>query len=515
TAEYYETIISLAESPVQRGVIWAGTDDGQLWMTTDGGGHWNSIIGNVKGVPKTAGISRIELSRTDANTAFVSFENHMFDDFHPYIYKTTDGGKTWTSIISNLPEKDYVWAIRQDPRNPNLLYAGTELGLFASFNGGGEWMKLRLGNLPPVAVRDVKVHPRDNDLLVATHGRSLQIFDDATALQEITPEALAEDAHLFGMRPALRVSTRGSHPGMGDGSYLGPNPPYGALITYYLKQKLEPSADAKMEIVDSGGAVIREIKNFPRDAGLNRVAWDLHVEGPKTRRDPTPEERERMQSFFFRAPTGPQVLPGEYKVRFTVKGRKMEEPVTVRLDPTVKVTMAELQQQYDVGIKLRDMVSTVNLAMRSLDSLGQQFHTLQSTVHSLTPDAPPALHETITTDLKQLDVLELKLVRNENAPPYSLGPRLSESLQELSSSIDRTNSAPTRAQMELFQEFQGEFQQRIAEVRQWNNETVAKLNGMLQQNKIALAVWDGNLLPDLGPAATKSAAATGQEEQKK
>jgi hypothetical protein len=375
-------------------------------------------------------------------------------------------------------------------------------------------MKLRLKNLPPVAVRDIKVHPRENDLLIATHGRSLQIFDDATVLQEITPEILNEDAHLFGMRPALRVATRGSHPGMGDGNYVGPNPPYGALITYYLKEKLDPKAEAKVEILDGSGNVIREIKNFPREAGLNRVAWDLHVEGPKIRRDPTPEERERMQSFFFRGPSGPQVLPGNYKVRLTVNGKQMEQPLTVRLDPTVKVTMAELQQQYDTALKLRDMISVTNLAMRSLDSLGQQFKGLEATVHNLSPDAPPALHDTITADLKGLDTLELKLVRNENAPPYSLGPRLSEQLGALFSDIERVNAGPTKAQMELFNELQGEFQQRIAEVRQWNTETVAKLNSMLQQNKIAVAVWDGNLLPESGPASIKTAADATNDEQK-
>jgi hypothetical protein len=278
-----------------------------------------------------------------------------------------------------------------------------------------------------------------------------------------------------------------------------------------LKEKLDPKADAKIEILDSNGSVIREIKNFPREAGLNRVAWDLRVEGPKVRREPTPEERERMQSFFFRGAAGPQVLPGTYKVRLTVNGKKMEQPVAVRLDPTVKVTLAELQQQYDVALKLRDMISVTNLAMRSLDSVGQQMHSLETTVHSLSPDAPPALHETISSDLKSLDTLELKLVRSENAPPYSLGPRLSEQLQELFSDVERVNAAPTKAEMDLFNELQGEFQQRIAEVRQWNTETVAKLNSMLQQNKIAVAVWDGNLIPESAPAV--KTAATGDDKQ--
>ena len=494
TAEYYETIISVAESPARAGTIWCGTDDGQLQITTDGGKNWTNIIGNVKGVPRTAEVSRIELSRSDANTAFVSFENHMFDDFHPYIFKTTDGGKTFTNITGNLPERDYVWVVRQDPKNPNLLYAGTELGLYASFTGGNTWVPLRLGNLPPVAVRDVKVHARENDLLVATHGRSVQIFDDATALQEITPEILAGDFHLFGMRPALRVAQHATHPGIGDAVYLGPNPAYGALITYYLKDKLDSKADVKLEILDGNGAVIRELKEFPREKGLNRVAWDLRVEGPKPRHEPTPEEREQRQSFFFRPQTGPQVLPGTYKVRLTVNGKSQEKAVAVRMDPTVPVKVAELQEQYDLGLRLRDMINETNTAMRSMDSIKQQLQTVQGTVRSLSPDAPKELTATISADAKDADALLLKMVRPENIPGYSMGPRLSDLLSGLLYSSQQYDGAPTQPQKDLFQQLQGEFRQQMAAVNEFNTVKLAKLNSMLQQNNIQVAIWGGKPL---------------------
>lgn len=503
TAEYYETIISVAESPARAGNIWVGTDDGLLQVTNDGGKTWNNITKNVKGLPPNFEVSRIDLSAKDANTAFVSFEAHMFDDFHPYIFKTTDGGKTFTNISGNLPDHAYVWVVRQDPKNPNLLYAGTELGLFASFNGGGNWTPLRMGNLPPVAVRDVKIEPRENDLLVATHGRAMQIFDDATVLQEITPDVIASDFHLFGMRNALRVGQHSTHPGMADAEYVGPNPAYGALLTYYFKQKPDAKTQIKLEVLDSHGEVIRSITEFPKEAGLNRTAWDLHVDGPKPRREPTPEERERMQSFFFRPQVGPQVLPGTYTVRLTVNGKSQEQPVTVRLDPTLNVKLADLQEQYDLGIRLRNMMDSTNTAMRSLDSIKAQLVTVSGTVHSLSPDAPKELTTTISDDSKDADNLLLKFARPENIPGYSMGPRLSDSLAMLLYGTQGFDGAPTKPQMDLFQQLQKEYGEQMAAVNNFTNVKLAKLNSLLQQNNIQVAVWGGKPLQPAGAVPAK------------
>jgi len=494
TAEYYETVISLAESPQRAGTIWAGTDDGRLQVTTDGGKNWKDIMASVRGVPATAEVSRIEFSHSNADEVFVSFENHNFDDFRPYIFKTTDGGKSWTNISGNLPAKDYVWCVKQDPKNSNLLYAGTELGLFVSFTGGNQWEKFRLGNLPPVAVRDVTVHPRENDLIVSTHGRSVQIFDDATALQEITPEIVNSDFHLFGTRPAMRVGQLGVDIGPGDGAYYGPNPPYGALITYYLKEKPDAKAPIKLEVLDERGQVIREIKDFPKDKGLNRASWDLRVEGPKPRRDPNPEE-DRPQSFFFRAPGGPQVLPGTYKVRMTVNGKTEEKPLTVRIDPTLQVTRAELQEQYDMGIRLRDMMNGDSSALRSLDSVKAQLTTLQSTLHSLAPEAPKEVPEAVSGHLKELDGLLGKMVKPEGVPPYSMGPRLSERVAGLFFQTQSSNSAPTQAQRDLFRELSSEYQQQMAAVNHWTTDSLSALNKLLQQNNIMVSVWAGKPIP--------------------
>jgi len=294
TAEYHCTVIRIAESPVQAGVIWAGTDDGNLQVTQDGGKHWTNLTGNAAGVPKFAEIAWIEPSRTAAGTAYVAFEHHWFDDFHPYIYKTTDYGKTFTNITGNLPVNNYLWVVKEDPKNPRLLYVGGELGLHVSFTGGNQWVRLHLKNLPPVAVRDITIHPRENDLILGTHGRSIWILDDASPLQQVTADVLAQSAYLFGMRPAMRFDGgggRGGGGGIGMGGnkpFAGPNPPYGAPITYYLKDR----GAAKIEILDGAGRLVRDLGAVPQDAGLNRVTWDLRYQGPHVRRAPDPEAAE-------------------------------------------------------------------------------------------------------------------------------------------------------------------------------------------------------------------------------
>ena len=282
TAEYHCTVIRIAESPAQAGVIWAGTDDGNLQVTRDGGKNWTNVTGNAPSVPKFAEIAWIEPSRTAPGTAYVAFEHHWFDDFHPYLYKTTDYGKTFTKISGNLPDNDYIWVVKEDPKNPQLLYVGSELGLHVSFTGGNEWVRMHLKNLPPVAVRDIVIQPRENDLILATHGRSLFIFDDVSPLQQMNAQVFGQNAFLFGTRPALRfdaIARGGGSVGQsGNKPFVGPNPAYGAPITYYLKARVS----AKVEVLDAAGKVIRDLGTIPQEAGLNRVTWDLRYQGPRT-----------------------------------------------------------------------------------------------------------------------------------------------------------------------------------------------------------------------------------------
>jgi photosystem II stability/assembly factor-like uncharacterized protein len=479
TAEYHCTIIRIAESPKQAGVIWVGTDDGNLQVTTDGGKHWSNVTGNAPGVPKFAEIGWIEPSRTAVGTAYVAFEHHWFDDFHPYIFKTTDFGKTFTNITGNLPKDDYLWVVKEDPKNPQLLYVGGELGLHVSFTGGTQWTRLHLKNLPPVAVRDIVIHPRENDLILGTHGRSIFILDDASPIQQMNTQVLAESAHLFGMRPALRFDGggRGGGGGLGSGGnkpFSGANPAYGAPVTYYLKEK----GAAKIEILDGAGKVIRDLGPVPQDAGLNRTTWDLRYQGPHVRS--TQSADDDGGGFRFR-PIGPLVLPGKYTVRLTASGKALTQELEVRIDPTVPVDEGALRTQLDTDLKLRDMTSAVNDALRSIDVWKGELDQAEKNVRGLDPQAAKAIAGLIGERKQQVSSMELRLARPSDIPGYSMAPRLVDRLGQLLGAIDRVLAAPTPYQIEHFNELRAEFIKEMGEVNAFVEKQIPEINDLLKK----------------------------------
>ena len=486
TAEYHSTIISIAESPVQQGQIWVGTDDGNLQVTRDGGKNWNNLIANVKGVGKNSPVSHVEPSRTSADTAYVAFERHMFDDFRPYIFKTTDGGKSWTNISGNLPAKAYVQVVREDPKNTNLLYAGTELGLFASYNGGKDWIALNMKNLPNVAVHDILVHPRENDLILATHGRSIWIFDDATPIQQMNQQILDSTAHLFPIRPALRFSSRFTRYGIGDKQFLGPNRPAGALITYYLKEKVDEKTTFKVQVFDREGKLVQEIEKPSREKGLNRIAWNLRLGGPEVRRPPT----EEQVAFGF-ASRGPQVLPGTYTVKLTVADKVLEQPVEVKLDPAIKTSVAELQQALDMQLKLREMQSTMNLSLRFLDSLDIQLKQTQATMKMLNKEPDKEMMKALDDWTKQLDAMLDKFAARNEGLGLSGKDQVSDNIGNLFFSLD-TNFGPTPGQRQYFEEIQPAYRARMEEVNKFLRETLPQWNEKLK-------AWDAPTLTTRKP----------------
>jgi photosystem II stability/assembly factor-like uncharacterized protein len=475
TAEYHSTIISLAESPLQKEQIWVGTDDGNLQKTTDGGKNWSNLVKNVPGVPANSPVSHVEPSRTDADTAYVSFDRHMFDDFRPYIFKTTNGGRSWTAVAGNLPSKAYVQVVREDPKNPNLIYAGTEIGLFASYRGGSEWIPLNLKNLPNVAIHDIMVHPRENDLILATHGRSVWIYDDATPIQRLTPAIINSNTHLFPVRPALRYATRMSRYGIGDKVFTGPNPSYGALITYYLKDKPDDKTTFKVQILDASGKLVQELNNPAKEKGLNRVAWNLRLGGAEVRRPPSEEE-----TAFAGPPRGPHVLPGAYTVKLTVGDKTFDQPLEVRLDPTLNVPAADLQAQFDMQVKLRDMQSSVNTSLRFLDSIEEQLKHTQTTIKGLQKEPNKDLMKALEDYLKQVAALEDRLARRSEGLGFPGKAQVVNKIGELFFGVDATNAAPTPYQRQYFEEIQPEFRGRMAEVNRFIQDTIPQWNEKLR-----------------------------------
>jgi photosystem II stability/assembly factor-like uncharacterized protein len=275
-AASFSNIITISESPVVPGVLWVGTNDGNVQVSRDGGTNWKNVVGNIKGAPKEAHVSRVEASPFDGSTAYVSLDAHRTDDHKPYVFVTTDLGETWTAVSGNLPDGN-VNVIKSDPRNRNLLYAGTEYGFYISLNSGREWKRFMNG-LPWVRIDDVIVHPRDNDLILATHGRSIWIMDDITALQQLSDATMNMDAAVFDVRPATAWVNDIQKAILVEGAkhFRGQNPPRGTAISYWLKSA--PAGQVRISITSVTGQEIRTIDGTS-DVGLNRVQWDIAAAG--------------------------------------------------------------------------------------------------------------------------------------------------------------------------------------------------------------------------------------------
>jgi hypothetical protein len=323
-------ITTVAESPLAPGVVWAGTNDGNLQISRDGGATWKNVVENVKGVPDETFVARVEPSHFDAGACYVVFDGHRTDDHKPYVFFTKDFGVTWAPVSGDLPAGN-VNVVREDPKNRNLLYAGTEYAMFISLDGGKQWKPFMTG-LPTVRIDDILVHPRDNDLIIGTHGRSIWIIDDISALQQMTDQAVAADVTLFPPRSAVawRQDPTQSITVGGNKYFRGDNPTPGTAISYYLKSA--PAGDVKLTITDVTGRVVREIAGT-KDAGLNRVQWNLRggpAQGGAGGRGAGGGQAGGGggRGGF----GGPAVEPGTYLLKLTVGGKDYTQKIVVEAD---------------------------------------------------------------------------------------------------------------------------------------------------------------------------------------
>ncbi len=320
-AEQHCTITTVAESPVRAGVVWAGTDDGKVWVTTNGGGVWQDLTPHLRGVPAGLYVSRIEPSHHDVNVAYLAIDGHRSDDFAPRVLVTRDLGQSWTSLAGDLPREQPVKVVREDPRNRDLLWVGTEQGLYVSLDAGRKWMKFGEG-LPTVPVDDVLIHPRDGDLVVGTHGRSIWIVDGIQSLQQWTPKALTDTVTFFAPRAAWTWYSRALGGRWGQREFIAKNPAFGAWFDYFLPKEIE--GGVSVVVSDSAGREVRTLTG-PGSPGLNRVTWDLTAGEPRTR---IAREEFAGQPQFVR--------PGVYTVRLTVgKARAIERMLEVKTIPAV------------------------------------------------------------------------------------------------------------------------------------------------------------------------------------
>ena len=483
SVEYYDTIFALSESPVTKGTIWAGTDDGLVQVTTDDGQHWSNVTPKM---PEWSTVSIIDPSPHDGNTAYVAVDRHKLDDFKPYIFKTTDLGKTWTVITNGIPDGSFVHAVCEDPKRRGLLYAGTETAVFVSFDDGAHWQALRL-NLPTSPIHDLVV--KDDDLVVATHGRSFWVLDDLTPIRQINAQSPQTDVILYRPQTALRLH----YPEEFDKRQpVGDNPPPGAIIDYYFKtaQKDEVSLD----ILDASGKVVRHLsskekkegeqppewpdrveraKTIPANEGMNRFAWDLRYDDPV-----------QIPGAFYSGtgPKGPLALPGDYQVKLAVGGKSQTAPLHLAIDPRTKGAEPALQKQFTLSMQVNDRISQLHQAVNEIRDLKSQIQTLHKRFgddQRLKPafDAADALDHKMSEIEQQLIQVNMKGSEGNLAFPNMLNERF----DSFSHTIDAGDTEPTKPQLDVFQMLSGQLEEQLKKWAQIKNEDVPKVGDLIKQ----------------------------------
>ncbi len=453
-AEFHCTLLTIAESPLEKGLIWCGTDDGNIQVTRDGGKTWTNVKANIPGLPPFAWVSKIHASEHQAGAAFVAVDQHRMDDYQAYAFMTTDYGKTWSKISSGLP-KDWVYVVRQDPRNPDLLYAGMEHGIFASWDKGKTWSALPGSNLPPVSVRDLRVHPREGDLVVATHGRGVWILDGIRPLQDWKTGA-GKALHVFEPRPAIRWQYYSMIEDLGNREYVANNPAYGAYFD--LAMNKTPKGGVKITIANAEGEIIRELKDTMARAGLHRMIWDLRMDEGTAMRAPS--------TGWGSGPLRPLVAPGQYVATIQAEDQTVRTAISVLPDPRLNLKPEDYQAQQKALLTLRSQLSQVNELLNTTEQVATQLDALMTKVKAEGGDNPnpeqKAAIDLIAEAQKSVKSFREILRRPPPSMSYRQRPELREEIRSLMSAINNATAAPSAPQLQR----SGELTQETAQVKE-------------------------------------------------
>jgi hypothetical protein len=492
--EYAGVVFAIAESPMEKGTVWAGTNDGRVHVTRNGGGAWSDVTGNIPGLPPWGTVSNIEPSRFDAGTAYITVDFHQVNNRDPFVYKTNDYGRTWKSISAGVPRSplSYAHCVREDPVKRGLLYLGVENALYVSFDDGGKWQPLQ-NNLPHAPVHWMAIQENFNDLVVATYGRGFWILDDITPLRELTSETLARNAHLLKPRAAYRFILI-TEPMMDfDDQTQGANPPYGASINYYLKAATE--GDVKLEIKDAGGKVVRTLDGT-KEAGINRVWWDLTYEPSteiKLRTKPRYAPWVKMGDDGTRPYPGfggrirALVPPGTYNVTLKVGGEESTQSLEVRKDPNSEGTPADIDTQVTRLLQIREDMNSVVEMVHKLEWTRKQLYDLKD-VHGTDEAIGKAIDELDKKLLAAEDGLLQTRLTGRGQDALRWPSDLVAKLAHLANGIGTADFAPTTQQIavhEMFQKKIGELRQRVESLL---STDLAAFNAMLKEKGIANVV---------------------------
>jgi photosystem II stability/assembly factor-like uncharacterized protein len=429
SAEMHTTIYSISESPKDKSTIWVGTDDGNVQFTRDSGKTWNNVVGNISGLPKNSWVSWVQASNFDAGTAYAAFDRHTFGDMAPYVFRTADYGKTWIPLVTAQEPKGvrgYAHVIKEDIAQPNLLFLGTEFGLFVSIDGGKNWAQFKGNHFPAVAVRDLAIQPRENDLVLATHGRGIWIVDDIAPWRALTVDLLTQEVAFVSTRPVQqRIEGNGGWAN-GDATFVGDNPPDAAVITYYQRSR-HLFGKLKLEVLDASGRVVDDLPASKR-SGLNRVNWSMREKPPRV----PPAAQIAGNST-----VGPRLIPGTYTIRLTKAGKVYETKLTVGLDRRAKFTEAERKLQFDAAMKVHALFGEESALM-------DRILALRSAVTKSVETLPPgdALRKNLSDFDGKIDSVRKKIVATTEGGAITGEERLREHTDQLYGAILSYEGAP-------------------------------------------------------------------------
>jgi photosystem II stability/assembly factor-like uncharacterized protein len=436
------TLTTITESPSKAGLLYAGTDDGNVHISRDGGKTWTNITNRFPGMPGRRWVSRIVASSFEDGVAYASFDGHRNEDYAPHLYRTADFGDTWSPIHGNLPADDPVRVIREDLKNRDLLFVGTEHAAYVSIDRGAHWVRLTNG-MPTVPVADLVIHPRDEDLIAGTHGRSVYVVD-ISSLQQLTPKVLNEDVHLFDPKPAVELLIRAEthERGLGDKRFVARNPPYGATLNYYLKSPV--SEEVKITILDKSGKRIRELPG-PKERGIHPVQWDLCFPPPPSGGTRVTDEEEGA---FRESIKGPLVAPGDYTVRLTVGQRQWTSSLTVEADALLRISGRDQQTLSAALQSIVDAAAFGSAALTTADSLYRAISPLANSagisaaLKSSLEDAAKQLTD-VRNRLRRMTTRTGGLYNEVNGSPFPPTVTQTRELAELNrqadSSVDALN----------------------------------------------------------------------------
>lgn len=493
SVEYYSTIFTVAESPITAGVIWTGSDDGLVHVTRDGGKNWENVT--PRGIPEWIQINSIEASPHEAGTAYFAGTAYKSDDYKPYIYKTSDYGKTWKQIVNGITSDAFTRVVREDPNRKGYLYAGTETGIYVSANDGENWYSMQL-NLPVVPITDLAVHKRDKDLIVATQGRSFYVFDHLTVMHQSADALRAGGAFLFKPEDAYRQAG-GGFP-LPANATVGANPPTGVVTHYWLKTKPK---EVTLEYLDASGKVLRKFTgkppvegqappppapgsdpNLPTEIGLNRFTWNFRLPNATT-----------LPGFIMWGGSlaGPKIVPGNYQVRFSVDGKVIGiESFTVKADPRLATTQDDFQKQFDFLSKTSEKLSATHAAILEIRDVRKQLEELSSRMkpeQKDLKDQAAAIGKKLTAVEEEL--MQTKIKSSQDALNFPI--KLNNKLAALSSLVDGSDDAPTAQAYDVYNDLSGKIDAQLAVLARIKSDDIAAFNKAYSERALPVVITKG------------------------